>query len=283
MVNPINIWLFAQILAIAKKIEENWQREIEERKQVVQELCALTERLKISNRELQDFAYISSHDLQEPLRKIQAFGDRLKLTCQDALNEKGKDYLERMLNAASRAQILINDLLSLSRISTQTQPFQLVNLSEILVGVLSDLEIMIEQTGATIEFDPLPVVNADPIQMRQVLQNLIGNALKFRQAGIAPVIQVRSQLDLEADQNWCKIRVIDNGIGFEQKYVDRIFLIFQRLHGRGIYEGTGIGLAICRKIIEYHGGTLTAESVPQQGATFIFTLPIQPTQLENHV
>ena len=262
-----------------KEMESNLKEEIEERRIVAQKLSLLTERLEISNRELLDFAYVASHDLQEPLRKIQAFGDRLKVICNDRLDEKGQDYLERMLNAAGRAQGLINDLLSFSRVTTQARPFTPVDLSEILDGVLSDLEIRIEQTGATVEIDRLPVIDADGMQMRQILQNLIGNALKFRQEGIAPLVQVRSRMFTKLGEECCEIRVIDNGIGFEQKYTDRIFQIFQRLHGRGVYEGTGIGLAICRKIAERHGGSLVAESEPNQGATFIFTMPIhQPTE-----
>ncbi|MEE3715225.1 PAS domain S-box protein [Tumidithrix elongata RA019] len=257
-----------------KEIETNLKREVEERKRAVQELRVLAERLEVSNRELQDFAYVSSHDLQEPLRKIQAFGDRLKSSCKDSLDVKGLDYLERMLNAAGRAQILINDLLAFSRVTTKSKPFESVDLAEVLEGVLSDLEVRIEQTGATVEIDRLPVIDADPMQMRQILQNLIGNALKFQQEGVKPLIQVRSQIFQRYGQDWCEIRAIDNGIGFEQKYVDRIFQIFQRLHGRKTFEGTGIGLAICRKIAERHNGTLTAESEPDRGATFIFTLPI---------
>lgn len=263
-----------------KLMETHLQNEVEERQRAVQELHQLAEQLEISNRELQDFAYVSSHDLQEPLRKIQAFGDRLKATCHDSLNEKGQDYLERMLNAASRAQVLINDLLAFSRVTTKGQPFEVVNLKEVLEGVLSDLEIRIEQTEATIDCDPLPIVQADPLQMRQILQNLLSNALKFRREDIPPKIQVRSQLLTNGNQNCCELRIIDNGIGFEQKYTDRIFQIFQRLHGRGTYEGTGIGLAICRKIAERHGGTLIAESQPNQGATFIFTLPLESVPTE---
>jgi PAS domain S-box-containing protein len=265
-----------QFIAIESEITTRKEIEIKLRKEVegvMKKLNVMNERLEISNRELLDFAYVSSHDLQEPLRKIQAFGDRLKSTCQDSLNEKGLDYLERMLNAASRAQILINDLLDFSRVTTKAQPFQPIELSEVLEGVLSDLEVRIEKSGVILEVDPLPVVEADALQMRQILQNLIGNALKFLREGVTPVVQVRSRVYIKNEQEWCEIRVIDNGIGFEQQYAERIFQIFQRLHGRKTFEGTGIGLAICRKIAERHNGTLIAQGEPDRGATFIFTLP----------
>jgi PAS domain S-box-containing protein len=262
-----------------KEIEIKLQKEVEG---VMKKLNVMNERLEVSNRELLDFAYVSSHDLQEPLRKIQAFGDRLKSTCQDSLNEKGLDYLERMLNAASRAQILINDLLDFSRVTTKAQPFQSIKLSEVLDGVLSDLEVRIEKSGVILEVDPLPIVEADALQMRQILQNLIGNALKFLREGVTPVVQVRSRVYMENAQEWCEIRVIDNGIGFEQQYAERIFQIFQRLHGRKTFEGTGIGLAICRKIAERHNGTLIAQGEPDQGATFIFTLPTHQLKGDLH-
>ena len=265
-----------QFIALESEITTRKEIEIKLRKEVegaMKKLNVMNERLEVSNRELLDFAYVSSHDLQEPLRKIQAFGDRLKSTCQDSLNEKGLDYLERMLNAASRAQILINDLLDFSRVTTKAQPFQPINLSEVLEGVLSDLEVRIEKSGVILEVDPLPVVEADALQMRQILQNLIGNALKFIREGVTPMVQVRSRVYMENEQEWCEIRVIDNGIGFEQQYAERIFQIFQRLHGRKTFEGTGIGLAICRKIAERHNGTLIAQGELDQGATFIFTLP----------
>jgi PAS domain S-box-containing protein len=273
--NLVNFIAIENEITTRKEIEISLRQEVEG---AMKKLRAMNEQLEVSNRELLDFAYVSSHDLQEPLRKIQAFGDRLKSTCNDGLNEKGQDYLERMLNAAGRAQVLINDLLSFSRVTTQAKPFTPVDLSEILDGVLSDLEIRIEQTGATVERDHLPTIDADAMQMRQILQNLIGNALKFRQEGIAPLVQVRSRMLTKHGEEYCEIRVIDNGIGFEQKYTDRIFQIFQRLHGRGTYEGTGIGLAICRKIAERHGGSLLAESEPNRGATFIFTMPIHHLQ-----
>jgi PAS domain S-box-containing protein len=231
-------------------------------------------RLEHSNRELESFAYVASHDLQEPLRKIQTFGDRLKATSADALGPKGLDYLERMNAAATRMRGLIDDLLSYARVSAQTKPFTRVDLAALAREVLGDLETAIERTGATITLGELPVLDADPVQLRQLLQNLLSNALKFRREDEAPTISVEATVETGA--NRCELRVRDNGIGFEEKYTDRIFDVFQRLHGRGgQYEGTGIGLAICRKIAERHGGSIGARSAPGAGATFLVTLPLQ--------
>jgi PAS domain S-box-containing protein len=238
--------------------------------------------LSQSNRELQDFASVASHDLQEPLRKIQAFGDRLRQKCEGQLSEAGIDYLERMLNAASRMQTLINDLLTFSRVTTKAQPFSKVDLNVIARDVLSDLEVRIEQTGGRVEVSDLPVIDADPLQMRQLFQNLIANALKFRKPDQPSVVKIfadcNSQIAEGAtwafanNENW-QISVADNGIGFDEKYLDRIFTVFQRLHGRNTYEGTGVGLAVCRRIVERHNGSITARSKPGQGATFIVKLP----------
>lgn len=228
-----------------------------------------------SNEELQQFAFIASHDLQEPLRKIKAFGDRLQVTCHEALSPQGLDYLQRMQNAAGRMQTLIEDLLNLSRITTRAQPFIAVNLTQIVEEVLSDLEIRIQQTQANIEIGELPTIDADPLQIRQLLQNLIGNALKFHRHSVPPVVNISSQeLETEEDLRWCEIIVKDNGIGFDEKYLDRIFNVFQRLHGRSEYEGTGMGLAICRKIVERHRGSITAQSETGKGTSFIVTLPL---------
>ncbi|MFB2768361.1 PAS domain-containing protein [Pelatocladus sp. BLCC-F211] len=238
------------------------------------------EELSRSNNELQEFAFVASHDLQEPLRKIKTFGDRLKASCGDVLPEQGHDYLERIQNAARRMQILIEDLLSLSRVTTRAQPFIPVDLLQVTQEVLSDLEISIQQTGAKIEIGELSTINADPLQIRQLLQNLIGNALKFHRPKVRPIVKIYSQALLEPSEHSsaekCQIIVEDNGIGFNEKYLDRIFNVFQRLHGRSEYEGTGIGLAICRKIVERHHGSITARSEPGQGAKFIVTLPIHP-------
>ncbi|HEY4581046.1 MAG TPA: ATP-binding protein, partial [Candidatus Acidoferrales bacterium] len=235
--------------------------------------------LERSNKELEQFAYVASHDLQEPLRKIQAFADRLRTKVGPALGEEGRDYLERMMGSTRRMQDLINDLLSLSRVSTKGQPFVPVTLGEVAHEVISDLEALIEQTGGRVEVGELPTVEADPLQMRQLLQNLIGNGLKFHQSGEKPVITVSGQLVRIArgiprqGADWCQILVTDNGIGFDEKYLDRIFQPFQRLHGRGEFEGTGIGLSVCLRIAERHGGSITARSQPGQGAAFIVTLP----------
>ncbi|QMS87219.1 PAS domain-containing protein [Nostoc edaphicum CCNP1411] len=233
-----------------------------------------------SNKELQQFAFVASHDLQEPLRKITTFGDRLKTTCGDTLTEQGRDYLERMQNAANRMQTLIEDLLTLSRVTTRAQPFVSVNLAKIAQEVLCDLEVYIQQTGASVEIAELPTIQADPLQMRQLLQNLLGNALKFHRLQTPPLIKIYGNIlndqadNISANSELCQIIVEDNGIGFEEKYLDRIFNVFQRLHSSIEYEGTGIGLAICRKIAERHHGNITAQSIPGQGAKFIVTLSI---------
>jgi PAS domain S-box-containing protein len=255
-------------------------RDVTERRAAEENLKDFAARLERSNRELQDFASVASHDLQEPLRKIQAFGDRLHAKYAEALGDQGRDYLERMQAAAARMRSLINDLLNFSRVATKAQPFSPVDLGQVALEVLSDLEGRIEQTGARVEVDGLPTVQADPMQMRQLLQNLIGNALKFHRPGEPPIVQVAGRVieapegDATASQPRCEIAVRDNGIGFDEKYLDRIFGVFQRLHGRGEYEGTGMGLAICRKIVERHGGSITARSTPVRGATFLVTLPL---------
>jgi light-regulated signal transduction histidine kinase (bacteriophytochrome) len=256
--------------------------EIDERRRNHEMLRALTDRLEQSNRELQDFASVASHDLQEPLRKIQAFGDRLRSRFAEPLGETGRDYVDRMHAAASRMQTLINDLLSFSRVTTKAQPFAPVDLNAIVRDVLSDLETRVEQSGGRVEVGPLPTLNADALQMRQLFQNLIANALKFRKPGVPPVVMV-SAAPREADGagEAFEIRVSDNGIGFDEKYLDRIFNVFQRLHGRDQFEGTGIGLAVCRKIAERHGGTITAHSREGAGATFVVTLPAHPVEAVN--
>jgi light-regulated signal transduction histidine kinase (bacteriophytochrome) len=233
------------------------------------------EELARSNEELQQFAFIASHDLQEPLRKIKTFSDRVQATCGNILPAQAQDYLQRMQNAVHRMQALIEDLLRLSRVTTRAQPFEQVNLTQVTQEVLSDLEVLVQQTRGCVEVGHLPTIKADPLQMRQLLQNLIGNALKFHQPQTPPIVKIYSQTTMtQAGVEFCQIIVEDNGIGFDEKYIERIFSVFQRLHGRNEYEGTGIGLAICRKIAERHHGSITAKSKLGQGASFIVTLPM---------
>jgi len=234
--------------------------------------------LERSNRELQDFAYVSSHDLQEPLRKIRAFGDRLQTKEGHKLSEKGKDYLDRMLNAATRMQRLITDLLHFSRVNTRANPFKEIDLKEVVDGVLSDLEIAIEKSGAIVKVHQLPALEADETQMRQLFQNLISNAIKFRQADTPPTIEIDSQVQHKSahltstpGDTIAIITVKDNGIGFDAKYADKIFQIFQRLEGKK-YEGSGIGLAICKRIANRHGGDIAVKSTIGEGTTFTITL-----------
>ena len=258
-------------------------QDITEERKAEQELRKYTRELAQSNSQLEEFAYVASHDLQEPLRKIQAFGDRLRHNTQGQLDETSLDYLDRMQKASNRMQQLIEDLLAFSRITTKGQPFMMVNLEDILSGVLNDLELRIEQSHATIEHDPLPSLLADGLQMRQLLQNLIGNALKYHRANLPPIITITSEQFNEERKVWLRLRVSDNGIGFEQKYAERIFGVFQRLHNRNSYEGTGMGLAICRKIIERHEGRITAVGYPDEGAVFIVELPfLEINQGEAH-
>ncbi|HEY9661174.1 MAG TPA: ATP-binding protein [Allocoleopsis sp.] len=258
--------------------------DITHRKRTEAELRRFAAQLKQSNQALQEFAAVASHDLQEPLRKIQAFGDRLKTTCAESLSPEGQDYLQRMQHASQRMQSLIKGLLAFSRITTQAKPFIPVNLNELLREVLSDLEIRIQQANAVIEVGDLPTLDADPLQMSQLLQNLIGNALKFHRPNLPPHIQIQAEIltGLESSRFpapvtplQCQICVTDNGIGFDQKYLDRVFMLFHRLHDRTTYEGSGMGLAICRKIVERHNGQITAHSTPGVGSTFIVNLPMK--------
>jgi signal transduction histidine kinase len=257
--------------------------EIAERRRAEVELTEAVTQLERSNRELQDFAYVASHDLQEPLRKIRAFSDRLTSQCGEVLGTRGRDYLERMQQAAARMQTLITDLLAFSRVTTQAQPFGPVDLTRVAQEVIDDLEVHLDQVGGRVGVEVLPTIDADPLQMRQLLQNLLGNALKFHRPEVPPAVTISSgsipppateDAEPAAPPRWCQLIVADNGIGFDEKYLDRIFAPFQRLHGRSEYDGTGIGLAVCRKIAERHGGSITAHSAPGQGATFLVTLPI---------
>lgn len=261
-------------------------KDITERKRNEDALARKASELARSNAELEQFAYVASHDLQEPLRKIQAFGDRLRSKCQGVLEDDSADYLCRMLNAAARMQTLINDLLTFSRVISTTQPFRPVDLTKVTREVLSDLEVRIEQSKATVEVGELPTVDGDHTQMRQLLQNLVSNALKFHAPERSPHVKIYCKMgeapysggDGRPAQQLCNLYVEDNGIGFEDCYLDKIFAVFQRLHGRSEFEGTGVGLAVCRRIVDRHGGIITAQGNPGEGSVFIVTLPVQQPQ-----
>ncbi|NMH61223.1 sensor histidine kinase [Alteromonas ponticola] len=248
-----------------------------------QELQIYSDELARSNRELEDFAFVASHDLQEPLRKIRAFGNRLESGYSDVIDERGRDFMGRMLNAAERMSMLIRDLLAFSRVATRGKEFEAVNLNDVITNVKNDLEIAIDESDASLECDKLPMINGDQSQLEQLFLNLLSNALKFRQQDVSPKISIRltspEENDLEHvfkvdEYDWIKIIIEDNGIGFEQSFAEKIFAPFQRLHGRSEYQGTGIGLAVCRRIVERHNGYISAQSSPGEGAVFSIVIPV---------
>lgn len=245
--------------------------DITERRQSERLLERRARELARSNAELEQFASVASHDLQEPLRKVQAFSDRLRSKYENELDDQGRDYLARIAAATGRMQTLIVDLLAFSQVGRGEQNRASVDLGEVVKSVVSDLEMRIQETDATVDAHDLPTVQADTLQMRQLFQNLIGNGLKYRRDGVPPLIRIAATRS--ADRGTCSIEIVDNGIGFEQDHAERIFGIFQRLHGRSAYEGTGVGLAICRKICERHGGSIAARGRPGGGATFTVILP----------
>ncbi|HWH51491.1 MAG TPA: ATP-binding protein [Gemmatimonadaceae bacterium] len=241
-------------------------------------LAAQRRELERSNAALHEFAFVASHDLQEPLRKIVSFGERLETTAGPILDGKPRLYLERILNAAGRMRSLINDLLSYSQVAASAEPFVLTDLAAIARDVVADLETTIADSDGRIEIGPLPIIEASAPQMRQLFQNLLGNALKFRRMNTPPVVQITGS---EAAHGAWVITVTDNGIGFRDTQQEQIFRMFERLHPRTQYEGSGIGLAICQRIVERHGGTIAATSTAARGATFTVTLPAAQARAES--
>jgi PAS domain S-box-containing protein len=272
-------------------------QDITEIQKAQQQLVERTHALETTNQELQRFAYVASHDLQEPLRKIMTFASLLERESGEHRNEREKMFMEKVVQSAGRMQHLIDDILAFSSLRISNEAFETTDLNAVVKQVLSDMEIRIEASGATVQADPLPVIEAIPSQMGQLLQNLISNAIKFRKEGVLPVVQISSQV-VSADEvkdygwkdektlalrgttyNWSreqfvKLRISDNGIGFDEAYSEKIFEIFQRLHSNKVYEGTGIGLAICKKIVDNHHGSISADGKPGEGATFTILLPL---------
>ncbi len=258
--------------------------DITEQKEYEKQLQQYNRELQRSNEDLEQFASVASHDLQEPLRKIRAFGDRLSLKFVSELGEQGTDYIQRMQSAAARMQVLIEDLLSFSRVSRVEAEFELLNPEMILKEVLEDLDVLIRTKEANITVEPVPQFSGNKVQIKRLFQNLISNGVKFRKPNEAPHITIKGEIVSPHDtfnefgvslsgHDHVRISVMDNGIGFDVKYSEKIFNIFQRLHGRAAYEGTGIGLAICRKIVANHNGFITANSTENVGSEFIFIIP----------
>ena len=244
-------------------------RDITGRKQTEERLRALAADLERSNKELEQFAYVASHDLQEPLRMVASYTQLLARRYRGKLDHDADEFIGFAVDGARRMQELINDLLTFSRVGSRPLELQSVDTALIVDRVISDLEGAIEDSGATVTRDELPTVRADPTQVQQLFQNLIANAVKFRRPDVGPVVHVPAR---SHGNNWT-FSVSDNGIGIEPQYLERIFVLFQRLHSRVEYPGTGIGLSICKKIVERHGGAIRLESEPGRGTTFEFTLP----------
>ncbi len=258
--------------------------DITENKRIQYQLEATIHQIKNSNENLEQFAYIASHDLQEPLRKLQAFGDVLQSQFADSLVDGEIDLVRRIQNSAKRMQVLVRDLLTYSRLSTQTESFENISLSRLIKEVLNDLEMMITEKQATVRVSALPNLLGNPLRLRQLFQNLVANAIKFQKADQKPLIQISArhaephelpeELEEQAHRLFLLVEVADNGIGFDEKYKARIFQPFQRLENRSKYSGTGIGLAICKKVAEIHGGAIDVTSQIGQGSTFKVFLPV---------
>lgn len=251
--------------------------EIARRQQAQQELQQMAAELTRSNRELEDFAGIASHDLRAPLQKIKSFAELLEEDYTPVLDADGRDILHRLKRSASRMQRLVDDLLELARVRAKGRSFTRVDLASVAREVMSDLEPALRASSGLMEIGELPVIDADPTQMHQLLQNLAGNGLKFQRPGDTPVVRIEATVieNAAGGSPVCRLRVSDNGIGFDNKHAARIFRPFERLHGQQDYEGSGIGLAVCARIAERHGGTISAQGVPGEGASFLVTLPVR--------
>jgi light-regulated signal transduction histidine kinase (bacteriophytochrome) len=245
------------------------------------ELEKLVGELRQSNSKLEEFAHAASHDLKEPMRKVKVFSDRLKKSLNDRMSEDERQMFERMQVATERMTLLVDDLLTYSHLSMSAVEMEEVDLNAKVAMVLSDLEVAIEEKSARVAVGPLPVVKGYRRQLQQLLQNLVSNALKYSKAGVPPEITITSSvicgdqtpLNLPPDKQYHLVEVKDNGIGFDQEYAERIFQMFHRLHGRSEYSGTGIGLAIAKKVVENHQGFIWAEGKPGESATFRVLLP----------
>jgi len=286
-----------QLLAQEQKlmtINKNLEMEINERKASQEKVTELNHqllenisRLESANNDLDLFAFMASHDLQAPLRKIRMFSDRLALIASEEVGEQGRNYINRIQQVSERMQTLINDILEFSKVSSQEEPFEDADLKEILNEVLSEMDVAIHEKNASIVVDDLPVLRVNAVLMRPLFSNIISNALKYSKKNTPPVIRIHSEFSAvnqnanagskENELRYCRIFIEDNGIGFDQRYAEEIFDMFRRLHPQAEFEGTGIGLALCKKIVEKHKGFISARSKKGEGSAFIISLP------SNHV
>jgi len=278
-----------------KAINKSLENEIKERKASEDKVKELNRqmlenivRLESANKDLDRFAFMASHDLQEPLRKIRLFSDMLQAKYKEILDSDAQVHISRIQKSVERMQSLIKDILTFSRISNEKESFEYIDLNNVVHDVLTDMESNVQEKQAKINLGSLPSIEANPGLIRPLFSNLLGNALKYCKKDVSPVISIRSEINMMANGNgskknqpnrYCKIYIEDNGIGFEQEYAEQIFDMFKRLHVSNEFEGTGIGLALCKKIVEKHHGFISARSKVNQGSTFIVSLPmVQPHQ-----
>ena len=282
-----NLQLLAQekkLVAINKSLELEIQERMaseEKVKQLNRQLLENIASLESANKDLDRFAFMASHDLQEPLRKIRTFSDRLYVKYKEALDDDGKANLHRIQKAAERMQNLITDILTFSKISSERVEFIDSDLNKIITEVIHDMDEEVRAKEAKIHVSQLPVLQVNPGLIKPLFQNLIGNALKYSKKNLTPTINIKADVGVENhirnqfSKSYCRIFVEDNGIGFDQRYAEEIFGMFKRLHRNSEFEGTGIGLALCKKIVEQHNGFISARSKVGEGSTFIISLPVQ--------
>jgi signal transduction histidine kinase len=285
-----------QLMAQEKRlisINKNLENEISERKLSEEKVKALNikllqniDKLEDANRDLDRFAFMASHDLQEPLRKIRTYAERLSHKYKDQLDEEGKKYIDRIENSTARLQVLIKDIMTFSQISEEKKTFVKCDLNSIINEIIHDIDSDIQKKKAEISVDALPQLHLNPVLIRPLFHNLIHNALKYSKSDIPPKIKIyvdssdKEKTTSNFQNKYCRILIEDNGIGFDQKYSEQIFVMFKRLHQNNMYEGTGIGLALCKKIVEEHNGFISAKSTLGEGSVFIVSLPVKNDQLK---